>query len=269
MSKLLMVGCGNLGSAVLSGIIENSCFTKDDISVIVPKDKVRIISKNYGVSAIWELDALDGFDVLIFMVKPQIIGDIIEEYASYVKDKNLKKAIIISPIAGKKVSYYKQFFPNNLIIRTMPNTNAKLKRSITGAIASREMNSGEAKLVNSILNSIGKVVWLDNEAKMDAVNAISGSGPAYFYQFAEELVKAAKGFGFSPEVAEDLVKETLIGSALALEEKGDISALKNAVISPNGTTFAALNAFAENDALQHLVEKATKAAYNRAVELSK
>jgi len=266
--NILFVGCGNMGSAIVSGMLDSKKFTSNEITALLPEennDAKELVSK-FNISIIHELVSNNDVDVLIFAVKPQILDEIMSEYAGKISPN----ALIISICAGKTVSYFEKHFPHNNIVRTMPNLNSMIQKGSTVGIANNKLPENHKNIVESIFESVGSYTWLDDEDLVDIVASISGSGPAYFFLFTELLAKAGIKHGLGEDLANKLAIETFIGAAATLEQSGELpSDLREAVTSKGGTTAAALGVFNDSDVLGELIKSATKEAVAKAKILSK
>ena len=260
-NNIMLVGCGKMGGAILGGLLTN-LESKSQILVISP-DKcdfdvnqisdINDIPKNYKI------------ETIIFAVKPQILQQILPKYQKICSNNQL----IISIAAGKKVSFFEQHLGTIPIIRTMPNLPATISKAVTALYANSKITAAHKDTANKIFNAIGKILWLDSEDKMDAITAISGSGPAYVFYFLESLISAAMDLNLSKKDATDLVYQTVLGSVeLACRSSHSAGILKEQVTSPNGTTAAGLQILEGDDnALLVLIKNTAKAAYDRSVEL--
>ena len=175
---------------------------------------------------------------------------------------------VISIAAGKKISFIQKNMGQRLVVRAMPNLPAVLGQGVTGAVASKALGAADKKEVDKILSAFGKLVWVNKEADIDSITAISGSGPAYVFLFAEGMVEAAKKMGFSTAQARDLVFATIRGSAnMAESSELELAELINNVASKGGTTEAALKVFKAKN-FKKTIGLAAAAAKKRSVQLS-
>lgn len=267
--KLLVIGCGKMGGSILHGYLRKNPEVAD-IRVIEPNETIRAELKAECITAFEKLSDLDKFipDVVFTAVKPFLIGDIIDELKTFAE----QGATFFTIIAGKKMEFFTTHLGEKTpIIRAMPNTPASIGKGITGLIANEYVSDVQKQNVENLLAGCGEIVWLKNESEIDAVTAISGSGPAYIFHLTEALCAAAKALNLSDETAEKLAKATVIGSAYLMEQSGiDPAILRQNVTTPNGTTAAALNILMdEQTGFESLMKKATKAAEQRSVELAK
>lgn len=257
-----------MGSAIVSGMLKSHDFKVEQISTVLPSlspDTIKI-QNSLKIRIYNDLPKNKDFDIVVFAVKPQTLPSILPVYKDALKSK---KPLIVSIVAGKDIKYFQEFFPHQKIVRTMPNLNAMYGKGSTLGMCNQELSSEEKGVVEKIFNSIGHFYWTDDESHMNAVTAISGSGPAYFFAFTEFLTKAAEKIGLPAELAKNLAEETFIGAAEVLSKsKKSPTELREAVTSKGGTTAAALDTFNKNSSLEKLVFDSVTAAKNRARELS-
>ncbi len=205
-------------------------------------------------------------DVVILAVKPQIMDDVCTNLA-----KILPAEIpVLSIAAGKSTTYFeKQFSKDTPIIRTMPNTPAAIGKGISALYATDNVTQEHKDIANSLLNAVGKIIWLDNELQMDAVTALSGSGPAYVFYMIEAMAQAGTRVGLSKDHAMTLARQTVIGAAALAESDHDTpaSTLRQNVTSKNGTTEAGLKLLMDGK-FQDIMNKTIQAANKRSKELA-
>ncbi len=181
-----------------------------------------------------------------------------------------KNCVVISIMAGISLGRLAEAFPNQKCVRAMPNTPASIGKGITGYVCAESLSASQKKHVGELLSASGAATELENEALIDAVTAVSGSGPAYFFHMVEALAAAGTSLGLSEEQAQAFARQTLIGAGALLEQSGQsASELRQAVTSPNGTTQAALDVLMSEQGLPHILRDAVSAAYHRSRELGK
>lgn len=259
MTKILFIGCGKMGGALLSGMLTH--YAKEDFVTITPHD-YQDIQKKYGVKAVASAEEITDwqFDVAILAVKPQTLPDILPQYQSLLP----KTTLLISIAAGKTCSFFKHYFLDTHIIRAMPNLPATIGQGVTALCAADDLKENQRKLAETVFSGAGEVVWLEDEARMDAFTAIAGSGPAYVFHFIEAFTAAAEALG----IAESVALKTFFGSvALANQSEQSAAALRQAVTSPKGTTEAGLEVLMQEDVLTKLLIETAKAAKSRSEEL--
>ncbi len=204
-------------------------------------------------------------DVILFAVKPQNLSEVLPEY----KKRFGAKPLYISIAAGKNIGFFEDYLGGDAaIIRAMPNTPAFVGKAMTALCANNNVKEAQKNLAAALFTSFGKVVWVA-ENDMDAVTAVSGSGPAYLFLFLEAFTKAAINSGLNEETAKILVSETVHGAVHLAEKSGKpLPELRANVTSKGGTTEAALSILMENNSLEELLDKAVKAAVNRSKTLA-
>lgn len=266
MSNIAFLGAGRMASAMVGGVLsrgvarpfELACIGGDD-------DTARILSSNTGIYAATSLsELLSNAATLVLACKPQQLASLDPSLAELASGK-----LIISILAGKQISRLSQTFPRaRNIVRAMPNTPGQIGAGITAWSALKPLSDEDRATVSSILGALGKVVEV-SEQQLDAVTGLSGSGPAYVFEFAAALRDAGEAAGLSREIAYSLAVETILGSA-KLMAQSDLPAeeLRKQVTSPNGTTFAGLKRMEARE-FRALIADTVAAATARSVELSK
>lgn len=262
-----MIGCGRMGGAMLARWLERADIGRVD--VVDPHILENPVSdKVWGFSSIgaWSQDARN-VDMVVLAIKPQRM----DEAAPYIKDVIDPDVPVLSVVTGFDLTKLANLLGNRPIIRAMPNTPARIGRGVTGYCVNDLVSDAELDFAVTLIKNMGLAVPLQNEGMMDALTAVSGSGPAYFYLFTEMLAKAGVAAGLPEHAAELLARHTLIGAGLLLEDEADKSPeqLRAEVTSPGGTTQAAVNTFNSDDALENLTTNAVKAAVKRAQELGR
>ena len=266
--SVLLVGCGKMGGAVLNGLLKRGV-SPGNIRVAEPNAETRAALAAKGVVCAADAAELTDFapDIVFLAVKPFMIAQAING----VKPFTDKKAAVLSIIAGRKIEWFKeQLGKDAVVFRAMPNTPAAIGAGITAVKASDGASDAQKRAVESILSACGEVVWLDDESQIDAVTAVSGSGPAYVFYLTEALTAAAKAAGLPDDTAEKLAKATVTGSARLMAESEESPAgLRRNVTTPNGTTAAALDVLANGQTgFEPLMIRAVIAAKIRSEELS-
>lgn len=254
-----------MGSALLRGWLQE--FRNLHITIIEPSP-VRTEKNIVHLTSAAELETGFNPDITVLAVKPQMM----DEACATLKEKLAPASPLLSIAAGKPLSYFKTIFGDTRpVIRSMPNTPAAIGHGVTVACASANVGADTKQLATSLLKAVGLVEWIENESLMDAVTAVSGSGPAYIFLLIEELSAAGVTAGLPADLAMTLARQTVIGSArlAEFEENLPASQLRQNVTSPGGTTAAALEVLMGNDGLKQLMEKAVSAAANRGRELAK
>ena len=259
-----LIGVGVMGEALISGLV-SSRFPKAQIVFTEKRaDRAREISSKYGAREVDLTELAKSSDVILLVVKPQ---DLEQLLVSIEADLN-KSATLVSFAAGKTTDFVSKIVgPNISIIRVMPNTPTLIGLGMAAISLGKSVNTEQAKFVSEFLATCGKVISIE-ENLQDAVTALSGSGPAYFFAFVEEMIKSGISLGLSSDQATTLAIQTMVGSAAMLEQSGkSATTLRENVTSPNGTTAAALQVFSDSN-LGAIVTKAITAARDRSQELA-
>jgi pyrroline-5-carboxylate reductase len=265
MPKYLLVGCGKMGGAMLEGWLKQG-IPASDIKVIEParsQGHVHDISaKVEVVDTLAQIPASFVPDIVIFAVKPQVMAEVVPGYTKF------EKAVFLSIAAGKTIAFFeKALGKGRAVIRSMPNLPAIVGLGAMVAYPNAHVSALQKAAVEKLLAANGKVFWIKDESLLDAVTAISGSGPAYLFHFIECLEQAGKKLGLPDELASALAYLTIQGSTeLAVQSDKSASELRVQVTSPKGTTQAALDVLMPE--LQPLLERATDAACKRSKELA-
>ncbi|MCL2524363.1 MAG: pyrroline-5-carboxylate reductase [Betaproteobacteria bacterium] len=264
--KLTFLGGGNMASALIGGLLQRG-FAAGDITVADPDDAARArLCQSYGVRCVGAPDELaDGGDVLLLAVKPQQMREACAPLVG-----KLGAALVVSIAAGLDLAALARFLGGHRrIVRCMPNTPALIGAGITGLCALPEVDAAGRAAAEQILSAAGSTVWIDDEARMDSVTALSGSGPAYVFLFIEALQEAAAALGFTPEQGRQLAIGTVQGAAaLAAHSNEPAAVLRQRVTSKGGTTEAALQVMAAAGVKEGIVA-GVKAAEARGRELGK
>ena len=259
-----LIGVGVMGEALISGLV-SSRFPRAQIVFTEKRaDRAREISSKYGAREVDLIELAKSSDVILLVVKPQ---DLEQLLVSIGADLN-KNATLVSFAAGKTTDFVSKIVGSNIsIIRVMPNTPTLIGLGMAAISLGKSVNTEQAQFVSAFLATCGKVISIE-EKLQDAVTALSGSGPAYFFAFVEEMIKSGISLGLSKDQATTLAIQTMAGSAAMLEQSGkSATTLRENVTSPNGTTAAALKVFSEAN-LGEIVTRAMTAARDRSQELA-
>lgn len=274
--KLAIIGAGAMGSAIATGLTESQettdkSFKAEEIILYdVDSEKLKQLNMNYGFrtcESIFDLfkdkSSRDQIEQLIIAVKPKDMDKLLQSLSSL----NLAESCtIISIAAGVNISVMEKHFPNHPIIRAMPNTPCQIQKGATVLSPNLKVTNSQLNKALEIFKSLGVALVLD-ESKLDAVTALSGSGPAYIFLLAEAMTEAGIKLGLDEHSASSLTKATIYGAGALLFESGvEASELRKKVTSPGGTTEAALNSFKSNN-FSNIVEQALQAASNKAASL--
>lgn len=264
--NILLVGCGNMGSALLRGWLADG-IQAHDLAVIDAHEVALERAKALGVSAFSSLEPVVGQpEVIVFAVKPQQIDALVPQFA----DLAAGGAVVLSVAAGKPLSVYEQLLGGRpMVVRAMPNTPAAIGQGITALVTNDAVGAEQKALCERLLSAVGEVVWLDDESLMDAVTAVSGSGPAYVFLLIEALTAAGQNEGLADDIAGKLALVTVAGAGAYAAQAGSApDELREQVTSPGGTTQAALEVLMADHGLPELIRKAVRAAAARGRELS-
>tara|TARA_B100000686_G_C16778494_1_gene970190 strand:+ start:255 stop:1049 length:795 start_codon:yes stop_codon:yes gene_type:complete len=263
------VGGGKMGSALLRGWISKGVKTEDIYVVDTSEEVAAELMDDLSVRVVASHKTIDPKflpDIVVFAVKPQELNIIIGEY----KYLGALGAVILSIAAGKTISFFEKHFGKETpIIRTMPNTPASIGRGITAACPNQHVTKDQRNDCETLLQSIGEIVWISDESHIDAVTAVSGSGPAYVFLLIECITAAGTMNGLPYNIAEKLALSTVAGSGeLALLSKKSSEILRREVTSTGGTTAAALDILMDEKGLKYLMCQAIEAATKRSRELA-
>ena len=266
MTTLLLVGCGSMGFAMLKGWREGDPALR--LLVVEPAEALRQRAVALGIEAVAEAGDLPRDsrpDLVVLAVKPQVILDVLPAYRGMAENG----ATMLSVAAGTTIAALAAGLPEGApIIRCMPNTPASIGAGMMVCHANAAVPPAAQALVERLLAMSGAVAFIDDEADMDAVTAVSGSGPAYVFHFIECLAAAGEKAGLAPDLAARLALQTVMGAGqLAAASKDAPSELRRQVTSPGGTTAAALAVLMGGDGLAKLVEAAVDAAKARSIAL--
>jgi pyrroline-5-carboxylate reductase len=262
MTKILLVGCGKMGSAMLAGWLERGVAITD-VVVVEPSSPdlgaVRVVASDAAIPQDFAPD------VVIFAVKPQVMAEVVPPYARF------GESVFLSIAAGRTIAFFRNHLgAGTAIVRAMPNTPAAVRRGITVCCAEGHVPDAARTLCQSLLEAVGEVGWVEDESLMDVVTAVSGSGPAYIFLLAEAMEAAGLAQGLPPALAERLARATVAGAGELLRLSPESAAqLRKNVTSPGGTTAAALSVLmAESHGLTSLMTEAVAAATRRGRELA-
>ncbi|MEM7685297.1 MAG: pyrroline-5-carboxylate reductase [Pseudomonadota bacterium] len=265
---VLLVGCGNMGFAMLKGWLSQDTALR--VYVVEPAEVLRTRAADTGAQAVATADALPGDlapDLVFLAVKPQVMADVVPEYAHLAGGS----ATFVSIAAGTMMASLASMLPGPTpLIRCMPNTPAAIGAGMMVCCANDHASDQAKALASTLLSASGAVEWIDDEVLMDAVTAVSGSGPAYVFHLIECLGQAGAEMGLPPDLAAKMALQTVMGAGrLAAEGDTPAGTLREQVTSPGGTTAAALGVLMAEGGLQPLMTRAVAAARDRGIELGK
>jgi len=266
--KIGFVGGGNMAACLMTGLIQSG-FSAQNIWVSdVSEEVLQKLAANLNVNTTTENTQLaQAVDVIVLAVKPQVLREAAQEIAAIVQKKQSLVVSIAAGICQKSLSHW--LGEHVAIVRSMPNTPALVMSAVTALHANEYVSEDAKQLAENILRAVGITLWVEHESELDAVTAVSGSGPAYFFLLMEAMEWAAVELGLNEKTARILVQQTALGAAkIALESVDTPAQLRQRVTSPGGTTQKALEVFEQGE-FKQLVSKALHAARDRSVELSK
>lgn len=266
--KIHFAGAGNMARSLVGGLIAKG-MAPESISLFDPDQaKLDQLSKQYGVTvAENNIVPLSTAEVVILAVKPQIMARVAQEIGERLPETS---PLFISIAAGISTAALCAWLGSNVaVVRCMPNTPALIQSGATGLFAGPGVSSGQKEQAFTIMSAVGLALWVEQEAQLDAVTALSGSGPAYFFLVMEALMEAGQSLGLTPDMARQLTLQTALGaSQLAIVSEEAPWQLRTQVTSPGGTTEAALKCF-ERRQLKSVFKEALQAACTRAEELTR
>jgi pyrroline-5-carboxylate reductase len=264
--NIAFIGGGNMARSLIGGLIAEG-YPPARIYVSDPAhERLAELAAEFGVHIVASNgEAAAQADAVVLAVKPQVIRPVATELGEVLRNR---EALIISIAAGVRAADLAGWLGGDAaVVRTMPNTPALLQTGATALYANARVSAAQRDLAESLLRAVGVTCWLDDERLMDAVTAVSGSGPAYFFLLIELMQETAVRLGLPPDTARLLTLQTAIGAAkMALESREDAAVLRQRVTSPGGTTERALDVLEQGD-IRDLVERALRAAAERADEL--
>ena len=262
---LLLVGGGKMGMALMQGWIAAG-LQPSQIMVQEPSPSDALNTSGVTLNPSIEQLAAQAPDIVVLAVKPQMIEAVLPSLAHSLP----KGALVLSLMAGVPVKTMTQLLGEDAAyVRTMPNTPASIGKGMTGLYADAGVGDGQKQAAAALLGAVGQTVWLDSEKMIDAVTAISGSGPAYVFHLVEAMQAAGISLGLPEDMSRKLAMQTIIGAAAMLDaDEVEAAELRRNVTSPGGTTEAALDVLMSEQGLSDLMRRAAHAAANRAQELA-
>ena len=268
---IALIGCGKMGSAMLKGWLDSKIIGR---AFIIDPAGLPETFAEYAPNPVTAYKSVTAFadadihaDIFVMATKPQIMAEVCKQLAPVLP----RTALIMSIAAGQTITNFeKAFGETQPIIRAMPNTPSAIGQGISVAVANPHASDDHKQQTTKLLEAIGMVEWMDDEDLLNAVTALSGSGPAYVFLLIETMAKAGVHCGLSEELATRLARQTVIGSAnlAKAEPQTEAATLRQNVTSPGGTTEAALKVLMADDGIQKLFDKALTAARDRGIELS-
>lgn len=266
-TKITFIGAGNMASSLAGGIIAKGYDPLHITLTDVNDSQLAQARSNLHVNTSRDnLSACQKADVIVLAVKPQVMGDVIAPLQAIVTQR---RPLIISIAAGITLAKLEGWLgADAAVVRCMPNTPALVEAGATGLFANANVSPSQREQARAIMASVGLALWVDNEDQIDAVTALSGSGPAYFFLVMEAMIAAGKAMGLSEQVARQLTLQTALGSAqMAITGSVEPAELRRRVTSPGGTTERAISIM-EQQGLRDTFLQALKGAYDRSKELA-
>lgn len=266
MRKTLILGGGSIAKAIIQGLMKNNYDPNKFVVVDRNQGKCDFITNTYGIPAFTEYGhVIQDIDPIFLAVKPQGAKETCLNLAPYIKSTT---PLIVSVMAGVTVAMLKSWLGNHPIVRTMPNTPSLIQAGATGMFADPMVTEQQKIDIETMMAAIGKAIWFPLENNLDAVTALSGSGPAYYFYLMSCMQDAAVAMGLPEGDAKALTIQTALGAAkLALETDAPFKELQNQVTSKGGTTEAALNVMQQLN-IKHIIDTAMQAAKDRSEALS-
>lgn len=267
-NKIGFIGGGNMASSLMNGLIASGHPAGAIWVSDVDEAALAALAVNLGVNTSLSNDTvIEAVDVLVFAVKPQILKDVACRAAKLIRQRQILVVSIAAGITQQSLGAW--LGVETAIVRCMPNTPALVLTGATALYANPHVSAQQRDLAESIMRAVGISLWVNEESDLDAVTAVSGSGPAYFFLLMEAMEATAVGLGLDAQTARLLVQQTALGAAkIALESSESPELLRKRVTSPGGTTQQAIQTFEEGGFTQ-LVARALHAARDRSIEMSK
>jgi len=264
-STIATVGSGVMAEAMIAGILRGNLVEPDQVVASHPRAERREqLAREYGIRTVTSnVEAVEGADVILFGIKPQMLGRVGREIGPHLR----RGQLVLSVLAGATTAALTGILGHDQVVRSMPNTAARLGKGVSVWYATPETTEAQREQAAAMLSALGHQLEVDDEKMVAMATAVSGTGPTYVFLVMEALVDAAVHLGFPRHIAHDLVIETLEGSTLFAKQSGMHPAeLRNMVTSPGGTSAAALHEL-ESGRLRTVLSEAVWAAYRRTVEL--
>ena len=261
--NISFIGGGNMAQALIGGLLSRG-LPATRISVSDPVEHVREILQAKDIRVTDNnIDAIQNADIVVLAVKPQVLASVLQPLKGLLHDK-----LIVSIVAGAEIQTISKFTGSDMIVRVMPNTPALVQTGAHGLFAYPVVDESKRELASQVLSATGLTIWVSSEDQIDAVTAVSGSGPAYFFYMMESMIRAGKNMGLDEKTATALTLQTALGAAqMAITSSNTPAELRKNVTSPNGTTQAALEVFDRAQISQN-IQTALAAAQKRSQELA-
>ncbi len=261
--NISFIGGGNMAQALIGGLIARG-LPATRITVSDPVEQVRQLLQEKDVQVTEDnVAAIQTADVVVFAVKPQVLAQVLKPLNGLFAGK-----LVISIVAGAEISTISELLGTDQVVRVMPNTPALVQTGAHGLYATGAVAEKDRNLASQVLAATGLTIWVNTEAQIDAVTAVSGSGPAYFFYLMESMIRAGKNLGLDEKVATELTLQTALGAAqMAITSANTPAQLRKNVTSPNGTTQAAIEVF-DHGQVSQTIQAALAAAQKRSQVLA-
>jgi len=267
---LILIGCGKMGGAMLQGWLKKG-LGENAVIIVDPylegaKKMAAGVPDSQFYEKLSDLPESISPSFVILAVKPQMMDDALSD----LNRLDLRETVFVSIAAGKTIEYFQSHLGDEAaVVRSMPNTPAAIGYGMTAAFANAHVNDDEKSIVETLLNTVGLFEWVDAEKLLDAVTAVSGSGPAYVFHLVEAMAAAGAKVGLPEDLSLKLATQTIIGAGALLDQADEgATQLRINVTSPNGTTQAALDVLMGEEGIGRVVDKAVRAATERSKELA-
>ena len=261
--NICFIGGGNMAQALIGGLLSRG-LPATRVTVSDPVEHVRELLQAKDIHVTDNnIDAIRDADIVVLAVKPQVLADVLKPLNGLFTDK-----LIVSIVAGAEIETISTFTGTEMVVRVMPNTPALVQTGAHGLFAYPVVDDAKRELASQVLAATGLTLWVESEDQIDAVTAVSGSGPAYFFYMMESMIRAGKNMGLDEKTATALTLQTALGAAqMAITSSNTPAELRKNVTSPNGTTQAALEVFDRAQISQN-IQTALAAAQKRSQELA-
>lgn len=266
-TRLAFIGSGAMGGAMISGLLSRNLVGPEQIVAADPQQEITVrLRDEYGIDVTADnLAACENADIVILSVKPQVLPHVFPDLAGSIQ----AEALVISVVAGVSINAISDQLQHRCVVRSMPNTPAQIGVGISVWAESEAVAERQHQQAEVVLKAMGREIFVDNEDLLDMATALSGSGPCYVFLFMEALVDAGVHLGFSRQVAEELVCQTVKGSAeLALQSPKHLASLRAQVTSPGGASAEALY-YLDKAGFRSALSRSVWAAYQRSIELGR
>jgi pyrroline-5-carboxylate reductase len=267
-ARICFIGGGNMAASLIGGLIADHYDPQHITVADIDAERLAALGARFGINTQGDNHlAMEGADVVVLAVKPQILKEVAGNMADAIQSA---KPLVVSVAAGIRAANLNEWLGGGTaLVRTMPNTPALVQTGATALYANEQVSAEQREQAECILRTAGLTLWVEDEAQMDAVTALSGSGPAYFFRIMEALEKAGSELGLPAETARLLTLQTALGAAkMALESNESVATLRERVTSPGGTTEQGLRVLEEHD-IDELMARVLEAARDRSQELAK